>query len=73
VSNGLKYLAQGPTPHARRFITFNVNEFKFRTKSQEHGMKTQKNEVFLTSSTSCVTNSANDNIKQANLAYYEKL
>ena len=69
----LKYLAQGPTPHARRFTAFNVNGFKFRTESREKGKKTQNSGVFLTSSTSCVVSSADDNIRQANLAYYGKL
>jgi len=73
VSDDLKYLARGPTPHARRFTAFNVNGFKFRTQSREHGMKTQNSRVFLTSSTSCVASSADNNIREADLAYYGKL
>ena len=69
----LKYLARGPTPHARRFTAFNVNGYKFRTQSREHGMKTQNSRVFLTSSTSCVASSADNNIREADLAYYGKL
>jgi len=73
VSNDLKYLAQGPTTHARRFTAFNVNGYKFRTESREHGMKSQNSGVFLTSSTSCVASSVDNNIREANLAYYGKL
>ena len=73
MSDDLKYLARGPTPHARRFTAFNVNGFKFRTQSREHGMKTQNSGVFLTSSTSCVASSADNNIREADLAYYGKL
>ena len=73
VANDPKYLAQGPTTHARRISTFNVKGFKFRTESQEHDLKTQNCGVFLTSSTSCVANGAAQNIRQADLTYYEKL
>nr|XP_007134681.1 hypothetical protein PHAVU_010G067100g [Phaseolus vulgaris]ESW06675.1 hypothetical protein PHAVU_010G067100g [Phaseolus vulgaris] len=73
VSNDLKYLSQGPTPHARRFSAFNVNGFKFRTESREHGLKTQNSGVYLTSSTSCVASMADQNIREADLAYYGKL
>nr|XP_007140984.1 hypothetical protein PHAVU_008G157400g [Phaseolus vulgaris]ESW12978.1 hypothetical protein PHAVU_008G157400g [Phaseolus vulgaris] len=73
VANDLKYLAQGPTTHARRISAFNVNGFKFRTESREHDLKTQNCGVFLTSSTSCVVSGVDQNIRQANLAYYGKL
>jgi len=73
VSNDLKYFAQGPTPHARRFSAFNVNGFKFRTISREKGLKTQNCGVFLTSSTSCVASNVDQNIRHADLAYYGKL
>ena len=73
MSDDLKYLSQGPTPHARRFSAFNVNGFKFRTESREHGLKTQNSGVYLTSSTSCVASRADQNIREADLAYYGKL
>jgi len=66
-------IAKGPTPHARRFSAFNVNGFKFRTEHREHELKTQNSGVFLTLSTSCVASSSNQNIREANLAYYGKL
>jgi len=36
-------------------------------------MKSQNSGVFLTSSTSCVASSVDNNIREANLAYYGKL
>lgn len=73
VSNDIKYLAQGPTPHARRFSAFNVNGFKFRTISREHGLKTQNSGVFLTSTTSCIASNTDRNIREADWPYYGKL
>ena len=73
VLSDLKYLAQGPTPHARRFSAYNVNDFKFRTVTREHGLKTQNSGVFLTSSTCCVASSLDGNIREADLAYYGTL
>jgi len=73
VVNYLKYLAQGPTTHARRIYAFNVNGFKFRTEIREQDLKTQNCGVFLTSSTSCVESGVDQNTRQADLAYYGKL
>jgi len=73
VSNDLKYVAQGPTPHARRFFAFNANGFKFEIEHREHGLKTQNSRVFLTSSTSYVASRANQNIREEDLTYYAKL
>ena len=55
VSEDLKYLAQGPCANAKRFSTFNVNGFKFRTLGREQALKTQNNGVFLASMTKCVS------------------
>lgn len=73
VSDDLKYLAKGPTTHARRYSAFNINGFKFRTLAREHGLKTQNSGVYLTSSTSCVASSVDSNFREANLLYYGKL
>ena len=73
VSEDLKFLAKGPTQHARRFSAFNINGFKFRTTAREHGLKTQNSGVFLTSSTSCVASGVDGNLRQADLSYYGKL
>jgi len=73
MSNDLKYLSQGSTPHARKISAFNVNGFKFRTEIREHGLKTQNSGVYLTSSTSCVASRAYQNIREADLTYYGKL
>jgi len=42
-------------------------------KTENHGLKTQNSGVLLTSSTSCVSSRADQNIREANLAYYGKL
>nr|XP_016492749.1 PREDICTED: uncharacterized protein LOC107812214 [Nicotiana tabacum] len=73
VSDALKFLADSPSPHARRFTSFNINGFKFLTLQRENGLKTQNNEVFFTSSTSCIASDADRNLRQADLPYYEKL
>ncbi|OIT26536.1 hypothetical protein A4A49_41017 [Nicotiana attenuata] len=73
VSDDLKFLANGPAQHARRFTSFNINGFKFRTLEQENGLTTQNNGVFLTSSTSCLASGADRNLRQADLPYYGKL
>ncbi|KAH0743977.1 hypothetical protein KY290_031970 [Solanum tuberosum] len=73
VSDDLKFLANGPAPHARRFTIFNINGIKFRTTSREHELKTQNNGVFLTSSTTCIASSSDGNLRLADLPYYEKL
>ncbi|XP_070033390.1 uncharacterized protein LOC107771223 [Nicotiana tabacum] len=73
VSDYLKFLADGLTPHARRFTSFNINGFKFRTSEREDGLKTQNSGVFCTSSTSCIASGADRNLRQADLPYYGKL
>ncbi|KAH0669882.1 hypothetical protein KY285_024019 [Solanum tuberosum] len=73
VSDYLKFLANGPAPHARRFTIFNINGIKFRTTSREHELKTQNSGVFLTSSTACIATSSDGNLRLADLPYYGKL
>ncbi|XP_059290366.1 uncharacterized protein LOC132043916 [Lycium ferocissimum] len=73
VSDDLRFLADGPAPHARRFTSFNINGLKFRTITREHGLKTQNSGVFLTSSTSCIASRADGNLRQADFPYYGKL
>ncbi|KAL4300110.1 hypothetical protein AHAS_Ahas17G0168100 [Arachis hypogaea] len=48
-SKDLKLLACGPMIQARRFGTYNVNGYKFRTITKENGMKTQNSEVYVSS------------------------
>ncbi|XP_019417184.1 PREDICTED: uncharacterized protein LOC109328254 [Lupinus angustifolius] len=73
MSTGLKFLARGPLDIARRFTTYNINGFKFRTLAREEGMRMQNSGVFLTSNTSCISSSVDGNIRQADLPYYGKL
>ena len=73
VSDDLKYLANGPTQYGRRFSAFNINGFKFRTATRDHGLKTQNSGVFVTSSTSCIASRVDGNLRQADLSYYGKL
>ena len=73
MSKDLKLLANGPTQHARRFSAFNINGFKFRTTTREHGLKIQNSGVFVTSSTSCVASAIDGNLRQADIPYYGKL
>ncbi|KAK7256468.1 hypothetical protein RIF29_29918 [Crotalaria pallida] len=73
VLDDLKFLAKGPTKHARRFSAFNINGFKFRTTAREVDATTQNNGVFLTSSTSCVASGVDGNVREADLPYYGKL
>ncbi|XP_019226960.1 PREDICTED: uncharacterized protein LOC109208324 isoform X2 [Nicotiana attenuata] len=73
MSDELKFLADGPAPYARRFTSFKINGFKFRTTTREHGLKTQNSGFFLTSSTSCIASGADGNLRQADLPYYGKL
>lgn len=34
ISIGMKFLARGPAPQARRFIAYNINEYEFRSRKQ---------------------------------------
>jgi hypothetical protein len=73
MSTDMKFLARGPLDNARRFTAYNVNGFKFRTLAREEGLRTQNSGVFLTSNTSCVSSSVDQNLRQADLPYYGKL
>ncbi|KAK2444095.1 hypothetical protein QL285_015148 [Trifolium repens] len=73
MSTDMKFLARGPLDNARRFTAYNVNGFKFRTLALEEGLRTQNSGVFLTSNTSCVSSSVDQNLRQADLPYYGKL
>ncbi|XP_061359254.1 uncharacterized protein LOC133303366 [Gastrolobium bilobum] len=73
VPEEIKFLARGSMLQARRYTTYNINGFKFRTIAREASLKTQNSGVFLTSNTSCVASSADPNLSRADLPYYEKL
>ncbi|XP_070020461.1 uncharacterized protein [Nicotiana sylvestris] len=73
MSIDLKFLARGPSVVARSFTTYNINRSKFRTLAREEGLRTQNSGVFLTSKTSCVASSIDENLRQAELPYYGKL
>jgi len=73
MSIDLKFLARGPSVVARSFTAYNINGSKFRTLAREEGLRTQNSGVFLTSKTSCVASSIDENLRQAELPYYGKL
>lgn len=68
IPDDIKFLAQGPTPYARRFA-YNINGFKFRTLSRKRGLEIQNSGVFLMSDASCIASSAR-NARQADFPYY---
>ncbi|XP_016482962.1 uncharacterized protein LOC107803711 [Nicotiana tabacum] len=73
MSIDLKFLARGPSAHARSFTAYNINGSKFRTLAREEGLQTQNSGVFLTSKISCIASSVDGNLRQAELPYYGKL
>nr|XP_025679574.1 uncharacterized protein LOC112779493 [Arachis hypogaea] len=73
VHEDLRYLAKGPSRYAKRFSTFSINGFSFRTTNRDNGLKTQNSGVFLMSSTPCVASASDANIRNADLSYYGKL
>jgi len=60
-------------PIAKRYSTYNMNGYNFRTVGWDEGLQTQNSEVFLTSNTSCVTSNNDENLRLSNLPYYGKL
>ncbi|QHO34136.1 uncharacterized protein DS421_9g264360 [Arachis hypogaea] len=73
VHEDLRYLARGPSRYAKRFSTFSINGFSFRTTNRDNGLKTQNSGVFLMSSTPCVASASDANVRNADLSYYGKL
>ncbi|XP_019264921.1 PREDICTED: uncharacterized protein LOC109242523 isoform X2 [Nicotiana attenuata] len=73
MSIDLKFLARGPSAHARSFTAYNINGSKFRSLAREEGLQTQNSGVFLTSKTSCIASSVDGYLRQAELPYYGKL
>nr|XP_029152337.1 uncharacterized protein LOC112784558 isoform X2 [Arachis hypogaea] len=73
VHEDLRYLARGPSRYAKRFSTFSINGFSFRTTNRDKGLKTQNSGVFLMSSTPCVASASDADVRNADLSYYAKL
>ncbi|KAL4344595.1 hypothetical protein AHAS_Ahas11G0194100 [Arachis hypogaea] len=73
VHEDLRYLARGPSRYAKRFSTFSINGFSFRTTNRDNGLKTPNSGVFLMSSTPCVASASDSNVRNADLSYYDKL
>ncbi|XP_057719684.1 uncharacterized protein LOC130934112 [Arachis stenosperma] len=73
VHEDLRYLARGPSRYAKRFSTFSINGFSFRTTNQDKGLKTQNSGVFLMSSTPCVASASDADVRNADLSYSGKL
>ncbi|XP_016168164.1 uncharacterized protein LOC107610655 [Arachis ipaensis] len=73
VHEDLRYLARGPSQYAKRFSTFSINGFSFRTTNRDNGLRTQNSGVFLMSSTPCVASASDTNVRNVDLSYYGKL
>ncbi|XP_057723796.1 uncharacterized protein LOC130939727 [Arachis stenosperma] len=73
VHEDLRYLARGPSRYAKRFSTFSINGFSFRTTNRDKGLKTQNSGVFLMSSTPCVASASDADVRNGDLSYYGKL
>ncbi|KAL4306317.1 hypothetical protein AHAS_Ahas16G0166200 [Arachis hypogaea] len=58
---------------ARRFGTYNVNGYKFRTISKENGMKTQNSGVYVSSNTRSYASMRNDRVAVGGVPYYGKI
>ncbi|XP_060186724.1 uncharacterized protein LOC132616141 isoform X2 [Lycium barbarum] len=69
----LRWLAVGPLEEAKRFTSYNVNGFKFRTLSRVQGLKTQNCGVFGTFDTRSYASNRDNNMVVGGVPYYEKL
>ncbi|RDX89544.1 hypothetical protein CR513_28721, partial [Mucuna pruriens] len=67
------FLHRGSMAIARRYTSYNISGYKFKTIGRDEGLKTKNNGVFLTSNTLCVASKANANLRLADLPYYGKL
>ncbi|XP_072054358.1 uncharacterized protein [Arachis hypogaea] len=72
-SNELKLLACGPMIQARRFGTYNVNGYKFRTVTKENGMKTQNSRVYISSNTRSYASMRDNRVAVGGVPYYRKI
>ncbi|KAL4372997.1 hypothetical protein AHAS_Ahas05G0037700 [Arachis hypogaea] len=72
-SKHLKLLACGPMIQARRFGTYNVNGYKFRTITKENGMKTQNSGVYISSNTRSYASMCDKRVAVGGVLYYEKI
>ena len=66
-------LAQGPINQAKRYTTYNVNGFKFRTLERENGLNTQNSGVFGTFGTRSYSSNSDVNMRYGGVPYYGKL
>ena len=75
VSNDLKYPANGPTHMLEGILQLILMSLNFRQPptTRDHGLKPQNSEVFPTSSSSCVANGVDGNMRQEGLSYYGNL
>lgn len=72
-SPDLVSLAVGPREWATRFTRYNVNGFKFRTLSRDHGHCTQHSGVFGTFGTRSYSSSRDGVVQYAGVAYYGRI
>ncbi|QHO30023.1 uncharacterized protein DS421_8g229830 [Arachis hypogaea] len=68
----LKLLAFSPMIQARRFGTYNVNGYKFRTIIKENVLKTQSNGVYVSSNTRSYASMRDNRVAIGGVPYYEK-
>ncbi|XP_016185161.1 uncharacterized protein LOC107626774 [Arachis ipaensis] len=72
-SKDLKLLACGPMSQARRFGTYNVNGYKFRTTTKKNRMKTQNSGVYVSSNTRSYASMHDNRVVVGGVPYYEKI
>ncbi|XP_016192130.1 uncharacterized protein LOC107633010 [Arachis ipaensis] len=72
-SKEMKLLACGPMLQARRFGTYNVNGYKFKTITKEDGMKIQNSRVYVSSNTRSYANMRDNRVAIGSVPYYGKI
>ncbi|XP_020209291.1 uncharacterized protein LOC109794234 [Cajanus cajan] len=66
-------LTQGPFDRARRFTTFNVNGYKFRTLTRDNLLKTQNSGVFGMFGTRSYSSNSDAHMRFGGVPYYGRL
>ena len=72
-SDDLKSFARGPMVQARRFTTYNVNGYKFRTVERDENLKTQNSGVFASFGTKSYASTSDSRPMEGVVPYYGKL
>ncbi|XP_025662015.1 uncharacterized protein [Arachis hypogaea] len=72
-SKEMKLLACGAMLQARRFGSYNVNGYKFRTITKEDGLKTQNSGVYVSSNTRSYASMCDNRVAVGSVPYYGKI